>query len=169
MYFVNIRIQSEYRKIQFRNNSVFGHFLRDADTRKFVTFLLLDLGQNVMNNNGLSIHIESGNIFYQIFNTRENFYNFLIAQQNEETANIPKKMSGHNNFVRYIDSFLPSFFIDYVEKFDLYSNKNAKYLFYRFNDYIRAYGNKRKKIKHTQKIKNSVGMQKIEERNKQFW
>ena len=68
----------------------------------------------------------------------------------------------------HIDGFLPSFFINDVKKFDLYSNKNAKYLFYRFNDYIRAYGNKRKKIKHTQKIKNSVGMQKIEERNKQF-
>ena len=26
LYFVNLRIQSEYRKIQTRNNSVFGHF-----------------------------------------------------------------------------------------------------------------------------------------------
>ena len=69
----------------------------------------------------------------------------MIAQQNEEIANIHKKMSYHNSFERYIDSFLPSFFIDDVEKFDLYSNKNAKHLFYRFNDYIRAYGNKRNK------------------------
>ena len=61
-----------------------------ADNREFVTFLLSDLGQNVMNNS-LSIYIESGDIFYQNFNTRENFYNFLIAQQNEETASIPKK------------------------------------------------------------------------------
>ena len=28
IYGVNLRIQSEYRKIQTRNNSVFGHFLR---------------------------------------------------------------------------------------------------------------------------------------------
>ena len=69
----------------------------------------------------------------------------MIAQQNEETANIPKKMSYHSSFERYIDSFLPSFSIDDVEKFNLYSIKNAKYLFHRFNDYIRAYGNKRKK------------------------
>ena len=61
-----------------------------ADNREFVTFLLSDLGQNVMNNS-LSIYIESGDIFYQNFDTGENFYNFLIAQQNEETANIPKK------------------------------------------------------------------------------
>ena len=29
-YFVNLRIQSEYRKIQTRNNSVFGHFSSSA-------------------------------------------------------------------------------------------------------------------------------------------
>ena len=78
-------------------------------------------------------------------------------------------MSYHNSFERYIDSFLPSFSIDVVEKFDLHSNKNTKYLFYRFNDYIRAYGNKRKNIKNTQKIKNSVGMQKIEGKTSNFW
>ena len=29
--FVNLRIQSEYRKIRARNNSVFGHFSRSDD------------------------------------------------------------------------------------------------------------------------------------------
>ena len=75
-------------------------------------------------------------------------------------------MSYHDSFERYIDCFLQSFSIDDVEKFDLYSNKNLKYLFYRF--YIKAYRSKRNKIKHTQKIKNTIGMQKIEERNKKF-
>ena len=53
-----------------------------------------------MNKNSLFIHIESGDIFSQNFNTGENVYNFLIAQQNEETANINKKMSYHNSFER---------------------------------------------------------------------
>ena len=44
-----------------------------ADNREFVTFLLSDLGQIVMNNNSLSIHTESGDTFYQNFNTGENF------------------------------------------------------------------------------------------------
>ena len=67
-----------------------------------------------MNNNSLSIHTESGEIFYQNYKTGENFCNFLFAQQNYETAYVPKK------------------------------------------------------IKHTQKVKNYIGLQKIEERNKQF-
>ena len=82
--------------------------------------------------------------FYQNYNTGENFQNFLIAQQNDETAYVPKKMSYCNSFEKYIDSFLPSFSIDDVAKFDLYSNKNAKYLFYKFSDYIKSYGQKQK-------------------------
>ena len=73
-----------------------------------------------MNSNSLLIYIESGDIFYQSFNTGENVYNFVIAQQKEKTANIPKKMSYHNSFKRYTDNFLPSFSLDDVEKFDLY-------------------------------------------------
>ena len=98
--------------------------------------------------NSLSIHIESGDIFYENFDTGENFYNFLMAQQNNETAFVPKKVSYENNFENYIKSFLQSFSIDDVEKFDLFSNKNAKYLFYRFNDYIRTWQQKKKKNIH---------------------
>ena len=73
-------------------------------------------------------------------------------------------MSYRDSFEKYIDSFLTSFSIYNVEKYYFISNKNAKYLFYRFNDYKKSYGNKRKRIKHTQKIKNSVGLHKIEKK-----
>ena len=103
------------------------------ENREFIAFLLSDLGQNLMTNNSLSIHIESGDIFYQNFNTDENFCNFLITQQNDQTATVPKKFSYHHSFEHYVQNFLPSFSLDDVNKFDLYSNKNAKYLFYRVN------------------------------------
>ena len=67
-----------------------------------------------------------------------------------------------------MNSVLPAFSIGDVEKYDLYANKNSKYLFYCFNDYVKVYGSKRKKIKHTQKLKDSVGLKKVEHRNKQF-
>ena len=122
-----------------------------------------------MTNNNLSIHIESGHIFYQNFNTSENFYNFLIAQQNDQTAPVPKRFSYHHSFEHYIQNFLPSFSLDDVEKLDLYSNKNSKYLFYRFNDYIKMSDGKRQIIKHTLKIKDSIGLKKIEERDNFLW
>ena len=91
-----------------------------------------------------------------------------MAQQNEQAANFPKKNSYRNTFESYMNNFLPVFSIDDVKKYDLFTNKNSKYLFYRFNEYVKAYGSHRRKIKHTFKMKDSVSMQKIEARSKQF-
>ena len=87
-----------------------------------------------MTNNSLSIHIESGDIFCNDFNTKEKFYNFLLAQQDESKQFIPKRISYYYSFEKYMRNDLPSFSIDEIEKLDMLSNKNAKYLLYKFND-----------------------------------
>ena len=73
-------------------------------------------------NNSLSIYTESGNIFYQNFNTSENFYNFILTRQDDQTAPVPKKIQYDNSFEKYTQNFLPSFSIDDAEKFDFYAN-----------------------------------------------
>ena len=52
--------------------------------------MLSDLGLKTMTQNKLSIHAESGEIVYDNHNTGENFYNFLLSQQNDEAAYVPK-------------------------------------------------------------------------------
>ena len=89
-----------------------------------------DLGRQVMTENKLSIHVESGDIFYENHNTEENFYNFLLAEQNDDAAFIPKKCSYCQSFESYISQFLQAFSVDDVEKYDLVAHKNSKYLFY---------------------------------------
>ena len=64
-----------------------------SKNRGFMAFLLSDLGQNLMTNNSLSIHIKSGDIFYQNYNTAKNLYNFLLEQQDDQTAFTSKKFS----------------------------------------------------------------------------
>ena len=76
-----------------------------------------------MTNNSLSMHIETGDIFYQTFNTGENFYNFILAQQDDQRAPVSKRNSYYHSFEKYIQSFLTSFSIDDVKKFDLYAHK----------------------------------------------
>ena len=120
--------------------------------REFGAFLLSDLGRQTMTQNKLSIHVESGEMFYDNHNTGENFYSFLLSQHNDEAAYAPKHFSNRNSFGAYISSFLQSFSIDDQEKFDLLAFKNSKYLFYRFNDFIKAYGNPRYKLLHTTKM-----------------
>ena len=65
----------------------------DEDNIELISFLCSDTGQNIMTNNSLSIHIESGDIFYNDSNIKENFYNFLVAHQDESKQFIPKKIS----------------------------------------------------------------------------
>ena len=115
------------------------------DNREFIAFLASDEGQNILTNNNLSIHVESGNIFYRNFNTNENFYSFLIAQD-ETTAIISKRISYHYRFEKYINKYLPSFSIGDAEKFDLFANKNSNYVFYKFNDQIEALGGEKRII-----------------------
>ena len=63
---------------------------------------------------------------------------------------------------------MQNFSIDDQEKFDLLAFKNSKYLFYRFNDFVKAYGNPRYKLLHTRKMLDSVALQKVEDKFKQF-
>ena len=121
-----------------------------------------------MTQNKLSIHVESGDIFYDNHNTEENFHSFLLSQQNDEAAYVPKKFSYNDTFEKYITSFLKNFFIEDQEKFDLLAFKNSKYLFYRFNDFVKIYGNPRCKLLHTRKMFDSAALKKLEDKNKQF-
>ena len=128
------------------------------ENREFIAFLLSDKEQNLMTNNSFSILIENGDIFYQNFHTGKNFYNFILAKLDDQTAPVPKTISYHHSIEKYIQNFLPSFPIDDVKKFDLYAHKNAKYLFYRFNDYIKMFCGKRQTIKHALKVKDLIGV-----------
>ena len=72
-------------------------------------------------------------------------------------------------YLKKDDLFLQQFSIDDQEKFDLLAFKNSKYLFYHFKDFIiKAYGNPRYNLLHTRKMLDTVGVKKIEEKNKQF-
>ena len=79
-----------------------------------------------------------------------------------------KKISYRKDFETYISKFLQNFSIDDQEKVDLHASKNSKYLFYRFNNFIKANGNPRYRLLHTRKMFDAVGLKKVEERNNQF-
>ena len=77
--------------------------------RGFAAFSLSDLGRQTMTQNKLSIHVESGDIFYDNHNTYKNFYSFLLSQQNDKAAYVPKKFSYNSSFEKYVSSFLQNF------------------------------------------------------------
>ena len=56
----------------------------------FTDFICSEKEKQILNSNSLAIHIKIGNIFYNNFNTNQNFCHFLLAQQ-DETKTIIKK------------------------------------------------------------------------------
>ena len=70
------------------------------DNKEFIAFISCDVGQHIMTNNSLWIHVESGNIFYKNFNANENFYRFPLAQRNDKII-ISKCISYHYSFEKY--------------------------------------------------------------------
>ena len=92
-----------------------------------------------------------------------------MAQQDETKAIIPKRIVYHYSFEKYIKNYLPYFSVDDIEKFDLFTNKNSKYLLYKFNDWIESLQEAEKlTIRHTTKAKYSFSLKKIEDRERQF-
>ena len=55
-----------------------------------------------------------------------------------------------------------------IKKSLIFSFKYSEYLFYRFNNFIKVNGNRRYKLFHTRKMLDTVGLQKVEQKYKQF-
>ena len=59
------------------------------DNENFIKFLTSDIDFQILKENMLSIDIETGNIFYDNYNTNESIYHLLLRQQGETKKNNP--------------------------------------------------------------------------------
>ena len=141
----------------------------DEDSNEFVFFLCSDIGQNMMTDNSLSIDNRKQKYFYDNFNTNENLYKFLLVQQDETKQFIPKRISYRHSFERYMKQFLPAFSVEESEKYDLLTNKNSKYLLYKFKNWIESLNAEKIKISHSSKVKIDISLIKIGERDNRFF
>ena len=55
----------------------------NKDNENFIDFLSSDVASQILMENMLSIHIGTGNTFYENYNTNESIYNFLLRQHDE--------------------------------------------------------------------------------------
>ena len=62
----------------------------------------------------------------------------MLAQEDELKQLILIRISYHYSFAKYTRSDLPSSSREETDKLDLLSNKNAKHLRYKFNDWIES-------------------------------
>ena len=108
-----------------------------TDSTEFLGFLWSSFCQELLIENKLKIHIESGNIFFNNLDTNESIYDFFQRQENQSKAKIKHShFTFTDSYENYFEWLFHGFKGNEDKKFDVLTNKNSKYLFYRFNDYL---------------------------------
>ena len=72
----------------------------------FIDFLLSDMCEKIMKGNRLKIHIETGNIYYDGFDTGESIYTFLKMQQNDEMIFIDHDFYYNDTYKNYFTNYI---------------------------------------------------------------
>ena len=104
----------------------------------FIDFLLSEFAFRIMEEDKLKIHIESGDIYFGKYNTSESLFDFLKMQQNENHSFIDHDFYYNSSYDEYFREFLNDITGEENEKYDYFTNRNAKYLLYRFNDMLQT-------------------------------
>ena len=64
------------------------HFGLTSDNLEFLDFIQSEYRKEILENNNLKIHIETGNIYHKNTNTKESVFDFFKNQQNSSTGDI---------------------------------------------------------------------------------
>ena len=140
----------------------------NKDNENFIDFLSSNIGSQIFRENMLSIHIETGNIFCDNYNTNESIYGFLLNQQGETKQKIHGTLTYRDSLSNYVKYFLDDLDNETVEKFDFFAYKNVKYLFYKFNDYLLFNGLNTVPVKPSRINENKIVMEEIQNRDCQY-
>ena len=126
----------------------------NEDNTSFIDFLSFDIGSQIFRGNSLSIHIETGNVYFDGYNTNESIYEFLLSQQDEIKQKIQTTLSYSDTFSNYM-----------VDKYVFFTNKNVKYLFYRFNDFLLFRSRPILTLRHSKKTVDEIVIEEVQRRD----
>ena len=120
-----------------RKNKKFDEFMWSValspNNLEFLDFLQLDQCKQICIEKNLRINVESG---YDNTDTNEGILDFIFNQQNLVTGDILYNFTYGGSYKNYY-SWLRTGFDSYEKaKLDVLRFKNAKYLFYRFNNLL---------------------------------
>ena len=141
-----------------------------TDSMEFLELLQSIFCQEILIENKLKIHIERGNIFFNNLDTNESIYGFFQQQENQPKAKIKYR---HFTFtISYKDCFgwlFHGFKGNEDKKYDVLTNKNSKYLFYLFNDYLERIFEPIKPVRHNIITDDDLALEVIQNENWQYF
>ena len=131
-------------------------------------------GSRLIKENNLSIHVETGDLYYNGTNTGESIYDFALSQKDlyyrsvKRPVERPVKFYYSGNFEDYLSEFLAGFNAEADAKLDALTNKCIKCLFYRYNDSLVFAGLEPAFIVHTKVSADEVVLQNLQSRDWQY-
>ena len=114
-------------------------------------------------------YFESGNIYYDNTDTNEGILDFIFNQQNLVTGDIHYNFTYGDSYKNYFNWLMTGFDSYEKAKLDVLKFKNAKYLFYRFNNFLSESNVPIKKIKHSTVTDDFIAAEEIQNQNWQYY
>ena len=140
----------------------------DKETSFFIDFLMTDFGSRLMKENNLSIHVDTGDLYYNGVNTGEYIYDFVLSQKDFSKKIVKKKLYYSGTFEQYLSEFLEGFDAEADAKLDTLTNKCMKYLFYRYNDSLVFVGSEPAFVVRTKVSADEVVLENLKSRDWQY-
>ena len=129
---------------------------------------MTDFGSRLMKENNLSVHIESGDLYYNGTNTGESIYDFVLAQNDFSKKIVKEKLYYAGPFEDFLSEFLAGFNAEADAQLDTLTNKCIKYLFYRYNDSLVFAGLEPAFVVHTKVSVDEVVLENLQSRDWQY-
>ena len=163
----------EFELFKGGNNENFSSIIRGidsgVDTLDFFNFLQSKVCKKILEDNKLKIHIETGNIYYDNNDTNESIHNFILTQANPISGEIDHSFTFDRDYTTYFQWLTDAFNESTKNKLDIFTNKNSKFLFYHFNDYLQQSARETIKIKHSVVTQDYLAAEKIQDRNWKYF
>ena len=140
-----------------------------TETLEFLDFLQSKICKKILEDNKLKIHVETGNIYYDNNDTNESIHNFIFAQASPISGEIDHTFTFDRDYVTYFQWLTDAFSESKKNKLDIFTNKNSKFLFYHFNDYLQQNSEQMKKIKHSVVIEDYIAAEQIQDKNWKYF
>ena len=140
-----------------------------SENIEFFDFLQRDYCKEILENNDLKIHIETGNNYYKNNDTNESIFEFMKNQQGSSKGKINSRLSFKGNYNDYYRWILNDYDVYEKTKLDLLTFRNTKYLLYCFNDMLKSTGQPTIKIKHSKVTNDYIAAEEIQNPNWQYF
>ena len=129
---------------------------------------MTDFGPRLMKENNLSVHIESGDLYYNGTNTGESIYDFVLSQNDFSKKIVKEKLYYAGTFEDCLNEFLAGFNAEVDDQLDTLTNKCNKYLFYKYNESLVFAGLEPAFVVHTKVSADEVVLENLQSRDWQY-